>query len=93
MVLSEGSVVEAGHPHLLLQAPAGGGATTAGAAAGGGGDASSEIGGGGGGGGGSASATLASMVEETGPSTAEHLKLLAKEAWEASQLTEASSLA
>ena len=91
MVLSEGSVVEAGHPHLLLQAPAGGGATTAGAAAAAAaGDASSEIGGGDGG---SASATLASMVEETGPSTAEHLKLLAKEAWEASQLTEASSLA
>ena len=49
--------MEAGHPHVLLQAPAG-----------------------------TAAATLSSMVEETGPASAEHLKDLAREAWEASAL-------
>eukprot|EP00752_Nemacystus_decipiens_P006715 g6038.t1 len=57
VVLSEGGVVEAGHPHLLLQAPAG-----------------------------TAAATLSSMVEETGQASEEHLRGLAREAWEASAL-------
>ena len=56
-MLSEGSVVEAGHPHLLLQAPAS-----------------------------TAAATLSSMVEETGQASEEHLKTMAREAWETSEL-------
>lgn len=56
-MLSEGNVVEAGHPHLLLQSPAG-----------------------------TAAATLSSMVEETGQASEEHLRDLARAAWEASEL-------
>lgn len=74
MVLSEGSVVEAGHPHLLLQAPAGAAAATAASAKGAAGIAAAT-----------AEATLSSMVEETGPASAEHLRRLAREAWEASE--------
>lgn len=73
-MLSEGSVVEAGHPHLLLKAPAG---TTGAAAASADGAAGVAAA--------SADATLSSMVEETGPASAEHLRRLAREAWEASE--------
>ncbi|CAN0142706.1 unnamed protein product [Ectocarpus sp. 6 AP-2014] len=70
VVLSEGSVVEAGHPHVLLRDPpascdtaAAARETTASAAA---------------------DATLSSMVDETGVSSAKHLRRLAQEAWNAS---------
>lgn len=84
MVLSEGRVVEAGHPHLLLQASAGdaAGARSGGHNASGGADGSDT-----------ADATLSSMVEETGPVTAQHLRRLAREAWEASSGAKGSEVA
>lgn len=74
MVLSEGSLVEAGHPHRLLLAPAGTTAVTD-ASVNGTGVVAAAAG----------EATLSSMVEETGPASAEHLRRLAREAWEASE--------
>eukprot|EP00752_Nemacystus_decipiens_P006704 g6027.t1 len=78
VVLSEGSVVEAGHPHLLLQPPAGTTAATT-HSANGTAVASATT----------ADATLSSMVEETGPASAEHLRHLAREAWETSERAQA----
>ena len=76
-MLSEGSVVEAGHPHLLLQASAGTGASAGvrDAFAGAGGSNTAD-------------AALSSMVEETGSVTAHVLRRLAREAWEASGASE-----
>ncbi|CAM9167469.1 unnamed protein product, partial [Hapterophycus canaliculatus] len=59
VVISEGSIVEEGHPHLLLQAH--GTPSTAGTYP---------------------STSLSSMVEETGGTSATHLRRLAREAWE-----------
>lgn len=72
VVLSEGSVVEAGHPHLLLESPAES-ANSAAPSAKGITSAAAE------------KASLSSMVEETGPASAEHLRRLARDAWEASK--------
>lgn len=80
-MLSEGSVVEAGHPHLLLKSSSN--ATTAasgatarpGAAATAATAAENEDDG----------ATFSSMVEETGPASAQDLRRLARAAWEASE--------
>lgn len=77
-MLSEGSVVETGHPHLLLQAPAG---AAAGEDASAGADGSDTV-----------DATLSSMVEETGPVTAQHLRCLARKAWKASKGTQGSGV-
>ena len=66
--------MEAGHPHLLLQSPAGATASTAASTNGTAATAATT-----------ADATLSSMVEETGPASAEHLRRLAREAWEASE--------
>ncbi|CAM9659184.1 unnamed protein product, partial [Hapterophycus canaliculatus] len=68
VVLSEGSVIEAGHPHLLLQAPARAIASAAKSSTRG--NVSSA-----------ANASLSSMVAETGQANEEHLKRLAREAW------------
>ena len=89
VVLSEGLVVEAGHPHLLLQASAAAAAAAAKTAAvehqesgmSASGKVSSEA----------AlvptrEATLSSMVDETGPASSEQLRRLAREAWEASKM-------
>eukprot|EP00903_Cladosiphon_okamuranus_P016201 g14950.t2 len=74
VVLSEGSVVEAGHPNRLLKAPAGATAATTDCANCTVGAAAAP-----------ANATLSSMVEETGPASSAHLRRLAREAWEASE--------
>lgn len=68
--------MEAGHPHLLLQATAvdAAGASSGGPNASAGADGTDT-----------ADATLSSMVEETGPVTAQQLRRLAREAWEASE--------
>lgn len=65
-------MVEAGHPHRLLQFPK----TTR--------NESSGISNSKAGARKEVAATFASMVDETGPASAEHLRRLAKEAWEAS---------
>ena len=72
--------MEAGHPHLLLQAPAG-----AGAGAGARANVDEPNASAGTDGSDTADATLSSMVEETGPVTAQLLRRLAQEAWEASE--------
>ncbi|CBN77890.1 multidrug resistance-associated protein-like protein [Ectocarpus siliculosus] len=69
VVLSEGSVVEAGHPHVLLRDPPASCGTTAAAC-----ETSAA-----------AYATLSSMVDETGVSSAMHLRRLAQGAWNASE--------
>ena len=69
MVLSEGRVVEAGHPHVLLTSSA---TEKASMAEGSSGVIPTP-----------SNATLASMVEETGPANAMHLRRLARKAWEA----------
>lgn len=66
VVLSEGRVVEAGHPHTLLQLPTKHNNCNSQA------QGTEER-----------SSTFSSMVDETGPASAEHLRRLAKEAWEA----------
>lgn len=70
VVLSEGRVVEAGHPHLLLQSP---GTNTPKVDGKPGADAPPP------------NATLASMVDETGPANADNLRRLARHAWEGLQ--------
>lgn len=89
VVLSEGLVVEAGHPHLLLQASAAAAVAAAKTAAvehqesgmSTSGKVPSEA---------AAiprpEATLSSMVDETGPASSEHLRRLARKAWEASKM-------
>lgn len=83
VVLSEGRVVEAGHPHLLLQASAADAGKTAAVEL-------QESGGSVSGGAPSGldpvpppEAKLSSMVDETGPANSEHLRCLARDAWEA----------
>ncbi|CAM9122992.1 unnamed protein product [Ectocarpus sp. 4 AP-2014] len=71
VVLSEGSVVEAGHPHVLLRDPPASSGTAAAAL-----ETTASAG---------ADATLSSMVDETGVASAEHLRRLAQEAWNASE--------
>ena len=84
VVLSEGRVVEADHPHLLLQASAAAAANAAQkkgdgmSAAGKGGPSEVTPA--------PSKATLSSMVDETGPASAEYLRRLAQEAWEASKM-------
>ena len=83
VVLSEGRVVEAGHPHLLLQAVAAAGTAAvehqeSGMSASG--KVPSEVDPI------AAKATLSSMVDETGPASSEHLRRLAREAWEGSKM-------
>lgn len=80
MVMSEGRVVESGHPHTLLQnfARFESLSTFHGREGGEGGGAVRRQGGN------EAVATFSSMVDETGPASSELLRRLAKEAWEAS---------
>ncbi|CAM9886717.1 unnamed protein product [Scytosiphon promiscuus] len=72
VVLSEGSVVEAGHPHLLLESPAGTAESATPSTSGTIPTATNN-------------ASLSSMVEETGEASAQHLRRLARDAWEASK--------
>lgn len=69
IVLSEGRVVEAGHPYALLHATSDGQESK--------GHEDDGVG--------SKRPTLASMVDETGPVSADMLRRSAREAWEASQ--------
>ncbi|CAM9122833.1 unnamed protein product, partial [Ectocarpus sp. 4 AP-2014] len=67
VVLSEGSVVEAGHPHVLLRDPRASSGTAAAAC-----ETTTSA---------AAYATLSSMVDETGVSSAMHLRRLAQGSW------------
>jgi len=69
VVLSEGRVVEDGHPHLLLESSTAKKVITEGGTSGVVPSRSDE--------------TLASMVEETGPANAEIFRQLAQQAWQA----------
>ena len=83
VVLSEGRVVEAGHPHLLLQASAvvataslvSTAHTSSMYVAEKGATTLAPV---------ASNATLASMVDETGPASSQNLRRLAREAWKAS---------
>lgn len=66
MVLSEGRVVEVGHPHTLLQPKNSNNNNSL--------EGCKEP----------VASTFSSMVDETGPASAEHLRRLAREAWEKS---------
>ncbi|CAM9253787.1 unnamed protein product, partial [Hapterophycus canaliculatus] len=70
VVLSEGRLVEAGHPHFLLQAHAGMAARLSPSATRTPSTAAEE-------------SSLSSMVEETGQASAERLRRLARDAWNA----------
>lgn len=73
VVLSEGSVVEAGHPHVLLQDPAQTPESAATPTILRKKSSAAE------------NASLSAMVAETGHANAKHLRRLAREAWKASK--------